>query len=307
MKRNLAPSWFLLLLIAMSITSLAISPRQVTDAITLLGFWTETNEMDITLRWDTASEYDVFAFYLQRSLQENGTYVDISTEIPPQGDDLTGAQYFYPDYDIEPGTRYYYKLRVVYLDNSEYSYGPIWGQLGLVTDTPGTDSTSTNTATHTQTTQDHTSTPTATSSLTPSATNTQSGPTATRTKTSTIRPPTSTRSPTLYPRVSFTPKPSDTFTPEATSTETATEAPTGTPTTTLLPLPSITIIFPSEEASPTTTAKVYTTATKITTTTPNPEGFRPVSVRASFLLAVVGILWLLLGGFLFTYIRRLGQ
>jgi hypothetical protein len=285
--------------------SLALKPYQQGVNITLVSFEAETSDDQIDLYWETATEFDIFGFYIQR-LDQNGTYTDISPLIPGEGDGSTGWYYFFSDTNVESDITYYYKLRVVNLDSTEEFYGPVWG-------TPGAPPTSTPTIgsapTHTSTV-----TPTRTATFAPSPT----GPTPTFTLTSTHSPvPSATFIPNhtntvAAPVVTFTTVPSLTATPTETTTEGPTSTSTFTATTTLLPLPSITLIWPTDNATatPTAASRQYVTATRPLTATPGAEidnAQSAIPLRVSFLAVIVGGLWLLLAAFLFTYLRRLGQ
>jgi hypothetical protein len=325
MKPVRLSSFWLLLCFLAGVFTLAMSPRQQGVNITLVSFEADTSVDQIDLIWETATEFDIFGFYIQRSLQANGTYEDISQLIPGEGG-VTGWIYYFSDTDVQVGTTYYYKLRVVNQDSTDEFYGPVWGTPGAPptftpsqsptrTLTPTITRTPTNTATFTPlpTSSNNTPSTTPTPSATPTPTNTFTPtPTFTATPTgptNTPRPPTSTHT-VAAPVVSFTPEPSITPTPTETATEgpTPTEAPTAT--TTLLPLPSITMIWPTEIPSdtPSPTPRRYVTATRAFTFTPGPETGSPaVPLRVSFLGVIVAGLWLLLGVFLFVYLRRLGQ
>jgi hypothetical protein len=210
---------------------------------------------------------------------------------------------------------------------------PVANNTTTFTATTTPTSTASQTATPTRTTSglqnSSTPTPTAsrTASRTPTATITQTptvtptGPTRTPTQTTTaftatpsrtIRPPTETLT-VAAPMVSFTPEPSLTLTPSETPTEGPTPTETAISTATLLPLPSITLVWPT--AIPTTTTSVelarsFTTATRPAANTPLPPASTPVraaNTASNFLFVLVAGLWLLLGIFLFIYLRRLGQ
>jgi hypothetical protein len=149
--------------------------------VTLVSFEAETNVDQIDLFWETAIEFDIYGFYIQRSLQESGPYTDISPLIPGEGGELLGYYYFYSDTDVQLGVTYYYKLRVVNIDGTNEFYGPVWGK-------PGSPPTNTLAPASTSTTaRTPTGTPTATSTPTPTASNNASTatPTLTRTPTAT--------------------------------------------------------------------------------------------------------------------------
>lgn len=307
--------WLLLILLA-SIFSLGMAARQSTDNVTLISFEADTSEEQIDLLWETATELDVATFRVQRcepggDLQRCGkdmdaNYTDISPDIFPQGDGVTGGEYYWLDPDIELGVTYYYRLHVTDIDGSVENYGPVWG-------TPGAEPTVLHSPTPT-----HTATRTATpsSTITPTPSSTPTGPTPTPTLT---RTPTATHTAQVIhtatasrtvpaPVVTFTPAPTSTATPSETPTPSSTPTETLIPTTTLLPLPSITILWPTATPTDTPTPRQFTTSTPEQTSTPTPEGGpRAVPLRISFLAAVIGVLWLLLGAFLFIYLRRLGQ
>jgi hypothetical protein len=300
--------------------SLAMKPQAQGVNVTLISFDAETSADQIDLFWETATEFDIYGFYIQRSLQENGSYTDISPLIPGEGGELLGYYYFFSDTDVQLGVTYYYKLRVVNNDSTSEFYGPVWGKPGSPpTSTPTLAPASTSTPTVTRTpTATSTSTATATNNgptATPTVTsNFTSTPSLTPTRTNTISPATPTIT-VAAPVVTFTPEPSITVTPSETATEAPTPTVTLTATTTLLPLPSITLIWPTDAATgateiATVISRLYVTATSrqyVTATPTAGQSAEPsVPLRVSFLAVIVGGLWLLLGVFLFAYLRRLG-
>ncbi|MFZ6029792.1 MAG: hypothetical protein ACOYYS_18925 [Chloroflexota bacterium] len=322
MKLSHPSARWLLLFLAVSVLSLAAASPQQTDNVTLVSFEADTSEDQIDLHWETATQLNVAAFRLQRCLPNgnlqrcekdmDANYEDISPDIFPKGDGVTGQTYDWPDPNIELGVTYYYRLHVIDTDGSTENHGPVWG-------TPGAEPTAATGATATPT-QTRTATPSATTTPTPSATATPTAtatgptttptatPTATRTNTAQVVNTATPSHTVAAPIVTFTPAPTITQTPSETPTPSATATETLPPTTTLLPLPSITILWPTETPSATATPRRFTTATPDQTHTPTPTGGpRSVPLRISFLGAVIGALWLLLGVFLFVYLRRLGH
>jgi hypothetical protein len=174
--------WVLLFLLA-GVLTLAMKPHQTRINVTLVSFEADTSADQIDLIWETAAEFDIFGFYLQRSLQANGIYTDISPLIPGEGDGTVGWLYYFSDTDIQVGTTYYYKLRVVNQDSTEEFYGPVWGIPGAPpTFTPSPTGTLTRTSTSTIT-----NTPSPTSTFTPTPTYTVF-PTSSATNTPTLPP-----------------------------------------------------------------------------------------------------------------------
>ncbi len=137
------------------------------------------------------------------------------------------------------------------------------------------------------------------STITPSPSPTSTGPTPTKSYTRTL---TWTPSKTSTPYRSSTPVPSSTITPTLTDTPTNTPSPTNTLTSTYIPLPSITILFPTSTKS--ITPSVTIIPTKVSNITPTPTFPNRNNLPRFGILVLIGLLWVMLGGFLYLLFHR---
>ena len=69
----------------------------------------------VLIVWETTYELNVVAFQVQRSLQEDGGFVQIGGLLPSRGDAVNGARYSLIDNEVTPG-RIYYRLRMLSSD-----------------------------------------------------------------------------------------------------------------------------------------------------------------------------------------------
>jgi hypothetical protein len=267
------------------------------------------NQVDLI--WETATELNNSGFYVNRSDSPTGTKARIDVYIPDYdspldfvpstSDGLTNTYYEAYDRDVVGGMTYYYWIESV-STNSVSTFSNVQSAA------PIADITTTLTATVTPTpTPTGTLTPNGTSTATRTVTPTGTTPsaTATRTRAPTV-PPSST------PNFSFPPTstslPSITLAPELTISETLVPSDTITPTSTptLVPLPSITLLFPltTDTGTPTPT---NAPGAKLSVSDPSiPSSNSGLSPGVILLIAVILIIWILLGAFLFFYIRRIG-
>jgi hypothetical protein len=281
----------------------------------------------IDLTWLTASELNNSGFYVNRSTSLDGTKTQIqvyntdddTTEdfIPSTSGGVSGMPYEVYDENVSDNITYYYWLESVDTSGSVTFSDPISATTLIDPDSTLTATSATSpTATPTRT---PTSTPTATptSTLTPNPANTSTvtvtpgGPTSTSTPTL-IATPTRTRAPTLTPNYSFQPTipplPVDTLTPPPATPGTIvpTGTVTSTSTATLEPLPSITLLFPlvTDTGTPTPPdpAALAQSPQDPSSTSQN-TGLSP---DIMVLIGAIIAIWLLLGAFLFLYIRRIG-
>jgi hypothetical protein len=287
--------FFLVLLILPSL--ILLNQSDALAAVTLQSFTYTIKPGQITLYWVTASELNNAGFFINR-LGINGLYNRISDFIPSRGDGFTGASYEFVDQDVVNGSTYYYKLEMVDTNTQSHFEGPL--TVALVTPTPTLTRTSviTVTATNTQT-------------RVPSPTSTSPGLTATPSRTPTAtgsRTPVPSATSTSYPIVTYTPRPSITPTPQPSGTVTPIGLGTPTTTTTLIPLPSITLIFPAFTQTETPTITVtFTSSTPTLTRTNTPSDQGRTAYKIIYLVGIVILLWLLLGGFIYFFMRRSGS
>lgn len=282
--------WFRVVIFGVFLLLLAATNLSARAAVDLLYFYAHGQTDRINLEWETAQELNHAGFYIQRSLEASSGFARISNFIPPLGFGVGGHYYTYDDLTAEPGVTYYYKLESVDTGGNSELTEAVSAVIQSNTLTP-------------------TVTPTG-STPTPTLTLTSAPPTETLTWTPTsavAATKTPTRSPTvavLYP----TSTPKHSLTPVApTPTITITPTPTRTPTTTLLPLPELALLFPAS----TSTLSPTPTRLPTLTHTPVPDGQVENGIRLSprviLLIAVVALLWLLLGGFIILYSRYVGR
>lgn len=264
----------------------------------------------VELEWQLAFESNYSGFFVQRGPLESGPFEDISPFIPTEGGDvLTGSTYTYTDANVESGTTYWYRLKILDQGQAEdFSEEVVSVQIPEEGD-PTASATSTETGSATTTTQGTPSSPgaataTSTATLAPTRTATQAA-TATRALTATLRPnATSTVMPPQPPTATAT----QYINPLALTPTLPgpTETVTSTATATLLPFPTITIEFPAV-TPPATLLFIDRSAD------PQEPGF-PKSGRGSgspglarfWPLALLVLFWLALGGW-FLYVQRFAQ
>lgn len=276
-----------MLVLSFLLIQLLIIVPPVQAAVTLARFSASAGEDRIFIDWETATEFDTAGFYVQRSLEESGSYQDVSPFFPAVGFGATGAEYQFVDTDVQVGTTYYYKLRVINNDQTEQLFGPVHATPGVPTPTL------TNTVEPT-----NTSTPEFTVTSTPIF-----APTRTPTRTPTRVPtgtPTPFQSQPTFP--ASTPSASPTFTPIPSPTSSPTysgfSAPTLTPNlTSAASEPVVTLEPPQPQASATSRSDV------------------PVQLESSSeltwewsripLILVVGLLWVMLAIWLIYYLSQI--
>ncbi len=303
--------WIIFPLLLLLITRPAASRGQT--VVVLVDFTASAESPNIRLAWETATELDTAGFYVVRSLEQNGSYVRMNSEmIPAEGDSMIGANYSFLDTNVNPTQVYYYQLEVMNTTGGAEYFGPVWAGLQVSTATPTSSPTPTRTVTPTATEEGApavtgTSTTTLTATTTPTATGEASGePSATAT-----HAPTMTRTPSPIPTRTWTPVPPatsiptlPTSAPSATRTATATLTPTPTSTPTLNPLSTVDQLFPP--VSPTVTRTSFPHPTHIppvpTATLSRQTGPGVVSIMGG----IIFLAWLILGAALVIYLRRMG-
>ncbi|HSN74671.1 MAG TPA: hypothetical protein VL334_06190 [Anaerolineae bacterium] len=115
--RSLSKFVSLIFLLVLIPSAFGGAPAQAQGAVNLLYF-EATPFMDnhILIEWETTNELNVVAFQVQRSLQEDGGFVQIGGLQPAKGDGVTGATYSLIDNEVTPG-RIYYRLRMLRNEN----------------------------------------------------------------------------------------------------------------------------------------------------------------------------------------------
>jgi len=79
--------------------------------VDLVSFTSSGDYGKVVLKWETASELNNEGFFIHRSLQSDGNYEQVNSEIiPGNGNSNTAHQYEYADKNVEGGKTYYYKL-----------------------------------------------------------------------------------------------------------------------------------------------------------------------------------------------------
>ena len=322
----------ILLVVLPGLMALPSRARAEANAVTLVSFDSISQPGQVKLVWVTATEPDNSGFYWHRSTSPSTNPADVSTRIfvylplatapqdfiQTQGGGTTGATYEVYDRFVQSGTTYYYWIES--LSNSGVSAydGPV-----SALPSPG---------------QNGTAGPTSTASLTPSATLTTNpaftstnipsatpiggltpSPTATSTRTATPIGATATTNP--YPNPTSVP----TYTPNnyyssptapglmststllpltpGTEVLTGTVSPSSTPT--LAPLPSIALLFPLVTDTGTPTPASALAASHTQSEPGDPSGNSGMSPGIILLIIVIIVIWILLGVFLYSYIRHL--
>ena len=96
-----------------------------TTNIELVSFYAVFGDGQVTLKWETATETDNYAFNIYRAESETGDYTIINdSQIPAEGSAIQGASYEFPDNAVQNGKTYYYKLEDIGSQGSTF-HGPI--------------------------------------------------------------------------------------------------------------------------------------------------------------------------------------
>jgi hypothetical protein len=274
------------------------APRPASAAISLLYFEATAEIEQVRLDWATATEINNAAFYVQRSLSENGNYQRVSPRFDSQGDDVTGWIYTWTDDAVVSGTTYWYRLEAIDTNDNSSFYDTV----SAIPIAPATTSTATLTST-----AGETATPTASVTIAPTD---NLNPTSTSTP---ITPaPTVTRSGAYPAPGSLTP--------------------TSTPGGVIVATPTIAIPVPTQPTpSPSATQPISGTATLIpmditpefpeggiviagretATLTPAVAAAQPVAQPtwypggAILLVVVLVLIWILLGVWFYFSFRQL--
>jgi hypothetical protein len=96
-------------------------------AVTLASFTAEASAGRITVRWETASEFDILGFHLYRLQAPDGAYVQLDEALirsQNPGEQL-GAVYTWLDEAVEPGGTYSYWLEDVDIYGHTAYHGPV--------------------------------------------------------------------------------------------------------------------------------------------------------------------------------------
>ncbi len=89
--------------------------KVTTTSANLSSFKGVARDKNVRLKWRSGSEYDLTGFNVYRSTTKNGTYVLINDAVIPAKypGQPQSAKYVYRDFDVQPGTRYFYKLELL--------------------------------------------------------------------------------------------------------------------------------------------------------------------------------------------------
>ena len=154
------------------VAGLALGPGRwlspVYANVTLVSFTATAlaGKPEITVKWETATEFDTVGFFIARRDSSTGPFARVSPFIPHEGDTVVGATYVFTDGIPALNQTYYYRLEVINTNQTIDYHGPITATTSVpATNTPTPTRTSTATSTLTRT---PTFTPTATPTTQPS-------------------------------------------------------------------------------------------------------------------------------------------
>jgi hypothetical protein len=275
--------------------------RATQAAVTLVEFTATFANNQVTIFWETGSEFSTAGFYVLRSLSAEGPFTAISSFIPAEGGTI-GATYSILDTGITTHEIYYYVLEELETSGTTKTYtdDKISVFAGNATPTPTPTETVAPTSSPTIT-RTPSQSPTPGPSITPSRT-----PKISKTPT---RTPTKTRTPFSNPNFTVTYTPSATGTPSPTQTPTPTTS--GTATAESLPTVVYTLAVPTDTVVP----KIRSLPTAAPTQTPTPMADQisiieqlinsgSLVVFGVILLTIAGWAVLSIGGYLLIFRRK---
>jgi len=94
-------------------------------AVTMSSFTATPEIRTILVEWQTIMQTDTLGFNLHRSLNENGTGMELLGYIPVNISDGSGAEYEFLDDEVLPGKTYYYWLEAVDTNGSSEVFDPV--------------------------------------------------------------------------------------------------------------------------------------------------------------------------------------
>ncbi len=104
----------------------AVTMDTNTTIIRLASFSALPSPLGVSLSWRTGSEKDTAGFHIWRSIEEDGAYTRITTNlIPATGSSIDGASYNWRDTNTEADTVYYYKLEDIDTKGTSTFHGPL--------------------------------------------------------------------------------------------------------------------------------------------------------------------------------------
>jgi len=93
--------------------------------VELSSFTAAFHDTYITLHWTTHSEINNQGFYILRSNEMNGEYIQVSPLIAGEGTSSERHDYLFHDRNIEREKNYWYKIKQVDYDGTVKIYGPV--------------------------------------------------------------------------------------------------------------------------------------------------------------------------------------
>jgi len=94
--------------------------------VDLVSFTAKGFEDFVQLKWNTATEIDTAGFHIWRGNRADGDYARITDAvIPAEGGPSWGAEYAYEDWDVAPGTTYFYQLEDIDTAGVKTFHGPV--------------------------------------------------------------------------------------------------------------------------------------------------------------------------------------
>jgi hypothetical protein len=272
-------------------------------SVTLIGFTAIPGDGHVLVVWETATEIDNAGFTVFRSTHQNSGFEAISEFIPAMGGGSSSREYSFSDTGVTNGTAYYYELIAISNSNESQTFPPVGPIVpGVTAATPTGNSAATRTATGTVSTNAQTSTPTRTPTQvrTPTATQDSAYPGPVQTPyPGPIETPNPTQNLTPYPGPVTSVPTGAAQTPGTDATLPNNSTQLGGPTSTLRPFPSVTYEFPDATQTPVVPKQ----------STPGPGGNNGLSgwVNVTRLgpLALILLIWVLLGGWFYLTLRRI--
>jgi hypothetical protein len=281
--------------IALLLILVASSVLPAFAAVTLVGFTAIPVNGQVLVVWETATEVDNAGFFVYRSTNQNGGFEAVSSFIPAIGGSPTTGEYSFTDTRVTKGAAYYYELIASSTSNESQTFPPVGPIVpGVPTDTATWTSVVTRPPKVTGSTNAQTSTSTRTPTQIRNPTATQNGA---------YPGPVQSPNPTLYLTPTHNPETSvptgAALTPETNATSANKLTQLDGPTSTLRPFPSVTYEFPDATQTPMISKQ----------STPVPGGRNGLSGWVNVVrlgpLALILLIWVLLGGWFYLTLRRM--
>jgi hypothetical protein len=99
----------------------------IPTAVTLSFFTANWDSEQVLVAWETTMEQNTVGFNVWRSETRDGGYVQVNETLIPVASPggVWGGSYAFTDFDVTPGTTYYYKLEELEVDGARNWYGPV--------------------------------------------------------------------------------------------------------------------------------------------------------------------------------------